>query len=175
MYQCGFSRTVWAHDGVNLPLVDGQIQSPHDLGSIGCNAEAVDGKKLSQKKKRNENLNIVPTCDILASRGRLPTPSSLSFLMPTVTFVLPDGSIVTADAPKGETILHIALENGVPMEHACGGNGFCTTCMCKVKSGMEHLSPRNDREENMGITEDPDRLSCQSEVEGDVTVEVQEY
>lgn len=40
---------------------------------------------------------------------------------------------------------------------------------------MENLSPRNDREENMGIVNDPDRLSCQSEVLGDVTVEVIEY
>ena len=36
-------------------------------------------------------------------------------------------------------------------------------------------SPRNEREENMGVMNDPDRLSCQSEVKGDVTVEVIEY
>ena len=45
----------------------------------------------------------------------------------------------------------------------------------KVREGMENLSPRNDLEENMGVTEDPDRLSCQAEVRGDVTVEVIEY
>jgi len=95
--------------------------------------------------------------------------------MPTVTFIEPNGQITKVDAPEGETILKIALDNGIPMEHACGGNGFCTTCMCKVKDGMPHLSPRNDREENMGVTEDPDRLSCQSQVLGDVTIEVQEY
>lgn len=95
--------------------------------------------------------------------------------MPKVTFVMQDGQIIEVDAPEGETILRIALDNGIPMEHACGGNGFCTTCMCKVQGGMENLSPRNDREENMGIVNDPERLSCQSEVLGDVTVEVQEY
>lgn len=95
--------------------------------------------------------------------------------MPKVTFIQENGQITVVEAAEGERILHIALDNGIPMEHACGGNGFCTTCMCKVKEGMENLSPRNDREENMGIVNDPDRLSCQSEVMGDVTVEVIEY
>lgn len=94
--------------------------------------------------------------------------------MPRVTFHY-SGQVKTVDADHGKTILQIALDSGIPMEHACGGNGFCTTCMCKVKDGMQNLSPRNDREENMGITEDPDRLSCQSQIQGDVTVEVIEY
>ena len=95
--------------------------------------------------------------------------------MPKVTFVLSDGQRKEVEVEPGKTILQIALDSGIPMEHACGGNGFCTTCMCKVKEGMENLSPRNEREENMGVMEDPDRLSCQSEVKGDVTVEVIEY
>lgn len=95
--------------------------------------------------------------------------------MPKVTFVMQNGQVQVAEAADGATILSIALDNGIPMEHACGGNGFCTTCMCKVKEGMANLSPRNDREENMGVMNDPDRLSCQSEVHGDVTVEVIEY
>lgn len=94
--------------------------------------------------------------------------------MPKVTFHY-SGQVKTVEAEQGKTVLQIALDNGIPVEHACGGNGFCTTCMCHVKEGMQNLSPRNDREENMGITEDPDRLSCQSEVKGDVTVEVIEY
>ena len=94
--------------------------------------------------------------------------------MPKVTFHH-SGQVQVVDAPEGQTILQIALDAGIPMEHACGGNGFCTTCMCKVKTGMENLSPRNDREENMGVMEDPDRLSCQSEVRGDVEIDVIEY
>ncbi len=95
--------------------------------------------------------------------------------MPKIRFIQANGTVTEVDAPEGKSILHIALDAGIPMEHACGGNGFCTTCMCRVKEGMQNLSPRNDREENMGITEDPDRLSCQSEVRGDVSVEVIEY
>lgn len=94
--------------------------------------------------------------------------------MPKVTFIY-DDQTQEVETDEGKTILQIALDAGIPMEHACGGNGFCTTCQCKLKVGMESLSERNDREENMGITEDPDRLSCQAIVHGDVTVEIEEY
>jgi ferredoxin, 2Fe-2S len=91
--------------------------------------------------------------------------------MPQVTFQY-DGQKRVVEATHGQTILQIALENGIPMEHACGGNGFCTTCMCEVQEGMDGLSPRSDREENMGITKDPERLSCQANVEGDVSIQI---
>mgnify|MGYP001320380255 CR=1 FL=1 len=94
--------------------------------------------------------------------------------MPKVTFHY-DGETKTVEAEKGQKILQIALDNGVSIEHACGGNGFCTTCLCNVKKGMENLSDRNDREENMGIMDDPERLSCQAEAEGDVEIEVINY
>jgi len=94
--------------------------------------------------------------------------------VPKVTFHY-DGETKTVEAEKGQKILQIALDNGVSIEHACGGNGFCTTCLCNVKKGMENLSDRNDREENMGIMDDPERLSCQAEAEGDVEIEVINY
>jgi ferredoxin len=84
--------------------------------------------------------------------------------MPTVTFILVDGQIKRVETPEGERLLRVALDNNVPMEYACGGNGFCTTCMCSVEEG--------DREENMGVTDDPHRLGCQATVEGDVTVKL---
>lgn len=85
---------------------------------------------------------------------------------------MPDGQKKTVEGKEGETILRIALDSGIPMEHACGGNGFCTTCMCKIEKGMESLSPRNDREENMGVTDDPNRLGCQARVHGDTEVKI---
>ena len=95
--------------------------------------------------------------------------------MPTVTFIQSDGQVTKVEAQSGETILKIALDAGIPMEHACGGNGFCTTCMCNVKDGMPNLSPRNDREENMGVVDDPQRLSCQAQVQGDVEVRLIDF
>lgn len=91
--------------------------------------------------------------------------------MPKVTFHY-DGDVTEVEGQDGQTLLQIALDNGVAMEHACGGNGFCTTCKCSVKQGMENLGGRNEKEESMGVTEDPERLGCQAEVHGDVAVEI---
>jgi ferredoxin len=93
--------------------------------------------------------------------------------MPTITFVHPDGHTEKIEGASGETILKIALDHNVPMEHACGGNGFCNTCLCEVTAGKENLSKRNDQEETMGATE-TQRLGCQATVQGDVTVKLLE-
>jgi ferredoxin len=95
--------------------------------------------------------------------------------VPIITFIHPDGRIEKVEGATGDSILKIALDHNVPMETACGGNGFCTTCMCEIESGMDKLSPRNEREENMGVTDDPKRLGCQSIVDGDVTVKLIDF
>ena len=41
---------------------------------------------------------------------------------------------------KPESLLDIALNFGVPLEHACGGNCACTTCHVVVKQGEQNLS-----------------------------------
>lgn len=97
-----------------------------------------------------------------------------SYSVPKVTFIMGDGQVKIVESEPGKTVLQIALDHGVPMENACGGNGFCTTCMCAVEKGMEALSPRNDREENMGVVDDPNRLGCQATVKDDVTVRLLE-
>ena len=110
----------------------------------------------------------------------------LLFLLPyapvrlmKVTYIQIDGTQISAEAEEGRTVLQIALENGIPIEHACGGNGFCTTCSCDVQDGQKMIdtgmvSAVNEREENMGV-EGPDRrLGCQTVVRGDITVKIVE-
>lgn len=94
-------------------------------------------------------------------------------LVPKVTYKFGD-QVKVVQAKSGDSLLQIGLDAGVPLEHACGGNGFCTTCLCNVEQGIEQLEERTDREENMGITEDPERLTCQAivEGEGDIVVDV---
>jgi len=94
--------------------------------------------------------------------------------MAKVTFIYGDQT-KEVEAENGKTLLQIGLESDVPIENACGGNGFCTTCMCNVKKGMKNLSERNAREENMGIVNDPERLTCQAEVQGDCTIELIDF
>lgn len=90
--------------------------------------------------------------------------------MPKITYHFA-GQTRTVETPAGKTLLQIALDNGIPMEHACGGNGFCTTCLCKVREGAANLGPATDREQMMGVEGD-ERLGCQAIAQGDVTVEM---
>ncbi len=94
--------------------------------------------------------------------------------MPKVTF-LPVNQV--CEAKPGESILDVALNNDVPLAHACGGFCACTTCHIIVKSGAEHLSEKEEDEEERldratGLTLQS-RLGCQARVHGDVTVEIQ--
>jgi len=99
--------------------------------------------------------------------------------MPIVTYIQTDGTKKSVEGEEGRTILQIALENGISMEHACGGNGFCTTCSCDVQDGQNMIesgavSSVNDREENMGVEGPERRLGCQTKVHGDITVKIVE-
>jgi 2Fe-2S ferredoxin len=74
------------------------------------------------------------------------------------------------------SLLDIALNHGMHLEHACGGSCACTTCHVIVKSGDNNLSPMEDDEADRvelspGLTLHS-RLGCQCVVTGDVTVEI---
>ncbi len=93
--------------------------------------------------------------------------------MPKVTF-LPMNQCF--EAREGESILDVAINNDVPLMHACGGFCACTTCHVKVKSGLPGLSVIEDEEQERleradGMTSES-RLGCQARVHGDVTVEI---
>lgn len=94
--------------------------------------------------------------------------------MPKVTF-LPMNQ--TFDAAVGESILDVAINNDVPLAHACGGFCACTTCHVHVKSGGDKLSEmEEEEEERLDRATDltlHSRLGCQAKVHGDVVVEIQ--
>ena len=94
--------------------------------------------------------------------------------MPKITFLPMNQSY---EAKSGESILDVALNYDVPLQHACGGFCACTTCHVQVKLGAENLSPLEDEESERldyvaeGVTLSS-RLGCQAKVQGDVTVEI---
>ncbi len=85
----------------------------------------------------------------------------------------------TVEVASGTTILNAALENGIDIEHNCGGFGACTTCHVIVKSGEEFLSEMDDDEDDRlceaeGLTLHS-RLGCQAVIEdddGEIVVEI---
>jgi ferredoxin, 2Fe-2S len=103
--------------------------------------------------------------------------------VPKVTF-LPIGKTVEFESGKlpykdhglPESLLDIALNCGVHLEHACGGNNACTTCHVVVKQGEENLSEmQEDEMDRLDTAADltlHSRLGCQCVVKGDVVVEI---
>ncbi len=91
--------------------------------------------------------------------------------MPKVTF-LPGN--LTVDAALGETILEVALNHDIPLQHACGGFCACTTCHLQVESDPSALEPMESEEQDRLETTDgltaKSRLGCQAKVRADVTV-----
>ncbi|MGD0014469.1 MAG: 2Fe-2S iron-sulfur cluster-binding protein [Bryobacteraceae bacterium] len=103
--------------------------------------------------------------------------------MPRVTFLpmnrtveFEPGRLPYQDHGRPESVLDVALNFGVPLEHACGGNCACTTCHVIVRQGEENLSEMEDLEAD-GLELTPgltlhSRLGCQAVVRGDVVVEI---
>ena len=94
--------------------------------------------------------------------------------MPTITF-LPSGT--TIEVKPGTSVFHAADRAGVAIASQCGGKCACALCRVKVVDGEDVVSPmRWEEEGHMGnaffITRE--RLSCQLQVFGDVTIEVAE-
>ena len=103
--------------------------------------------------------------------------------VPKVTFTNLDrtveferGKLPFADHGKPESVLDIALNFGIQLEHACGGSCACTTCHIVIKQGDANLSEADEDELDRldmapGLTLHS-RLGCQAVVQGDVTIEI---
>ncbi len=84
------------------------------------------------------------------------------------------------DGRKG-SLLQIALDNGVEIDHACGGVPACSTCHVIVQEGAESIPEAEDEEEDM-LDRAPglclhSRLACQAVPNGskDLVVEIPEW
>ena len=83
------------------------------------------------------------------------------------------------EAAVGDSILDVALRNGVQLDHACGAVCACSTCHVKIRTGAEALSEASeDEEDQLDEARDLDldsRLGCQARIErrpADGTIDV---
>ncbi len=109
------------------------------------------------------------------------TPANLvrvTFLPENETVEFECGKQPHQDHGKPGSILDIALNFGLRLEHACGGNCACTTCHVVVKTGKELLSEMDDEEaDRLDMAADlqlDSRLGCQAVIEkpGEIVVEI---
>ena len=102
----------------------------------------------------------------------------VTFLPEGKTVQFERGKLPYKDHGKEESILDVALNNGIRLDHACGGNCACTTCHVWVKEGADHLSDMEDDEaDRLDMAADlqlNSRLGCQAVITkpGKVVVEI---
>ncbi len=108
--------------------------------------------------------------------------------MPRVVFIV-DGEAQTVEFDPATlayshhgrqgSLLDIAINFHVPLDHACGGSCACTTCHLIVKEGMQNLSEMQedeaDRLDTAWDVTPQSRLGCQAVVSGEVVCEVPMY
>lgn len=78
---------------------------------------------------------------------------------------------------EGESVLDVCLDNGIDLQHNCGGVCGCSTCHVYVTKGDEHLQEISDKEEDFidrALTPRINsRLGCQCVViDGDIEVTI---
>ncbi len=88
--------------------------------------------------------------------------------MPNVTYISPDGTTTTLEARDGESVMEVAVKNGVRgIVAECGGACSCATCHVYVEPDFrETVGGVNDLEDDMldgaeAERLDNSRLSCQ--------------
>jgi 2Fe-2S ferredoxin len=97
----------------------------------------------------------------------------------TVEFEL--GKMPYKDHGKAESLLDVALNHHVFLDHACGGNCACTTCHVQVIKGADLLSEMDDEEaDRLDLAADlqlNSRLGCQCVITkpGEIVVNVPEW
>lgn len=128
---------------------------------------------MSEEKTSN-------TATATAESSGQPGPNTvrLTFLPEGKTVEFERGKLPYRDHGKPESILDVALNFDVFLDHACGGNCACTTCHVHVKQGAEMLSEMQDDEaDKLDTAADlqlNSRLGCQAVIEkpGEVVVEI---
>lgn len=102
----------------------------------------------------------------------------VTFLPDNKTVEFEHGKLLYLEHGKPESLLDVALNFGIHLDHACGGNCACTTCHVVVKKGKECLSEMEDDEaDRLDMAADlqlDSRLGCQLVIEkpGEVVVEI---
>lgn len=90
--------------------------------------------------------------------------------MPKVTFKDDD---LEAAVEHGANLRDVAMTEGSGIPFGCE-QGICGTCLIAVPEGSDNLSDIEDQEQEtldaMGA-EEGQRLACQCQVEGDVSIE----
>ncbi|GAB3905968.1 2Fe-2S iron-sulfur cluster-binding protein [Mucilaginibacter boryungensis] len=84
---------------------------------------------------------------------------------------------VELPAAEGESVLDVCLENGIELQHNCGGVCGCSTCHIYVNKGEDNIQEISDKEEDfIDRAVNPrinSRLGCQCVlIDGDIEITI---
>ena len=91
--------------------------------------------------------------------------------MPLISFIKNKAPL---EVPAGANLMKSLLDAGLPVASSCDGDGVCAKCKIQILQGSENLSKENETEQflkeknNLATNV---RISCQTVVLGDITVD----
>ncbi len=78
------------------------------------------------------------------------------------------------EVPKGANLFEALNAAEIPVASSCGGEGVCIKCVLHIVTGRENLSRPNELEDDLREIHDLskfERVSCQTEVLGDILID----
>jgi ferredoxin len=98
-----------------------------------------------------------------------PNTVKLTFLPSGQSVEFENGKLDYQEHGKPQSILDVAMNFGIHLEHACGGSCACTTCHVVVKKGKEMLNEATeeelDRLDQAADLQLESRLGCQTVID----------
>ncbi len=99
--------------------------------------------------------------------------------MPRIKFTFEDKNLedkIIENAPKGDSILEVALDNDIELHHNCGAVCACSTCHIYLQKGADEVEEISDKEEDfIDRARSPrieSRLACQCILLNDTDEEI---
>ncbi len=114
------------------------------LGLLGLHRRLDPIQRLDSRGKRlrdaffQEMKHENQISDTMCAKNESVPKVTFTNLGKTVEFE--SGKLPYDEHGKPESILDVAINFGIQLEHACGGSCACTTCHVIVKSGDDNLS-----------------------------------
>jgi len=108
-------------------------------------------------------------------KGNFATFAQMNIYKVKISFEEKGHETVELPIAEGESVLDVCLENGIELQHNCGGVCGCSTCHIYVNKGMDNIQEISDKEEDfIDRAVSPrinSRLGCQCVViDGDIEV-----
>ena len=89
-----------------------------------------------------------------------------------VKIIINDDEDKSPEVEAGTNLLNTLSDTGIFLPSACGGQGTCAMCTCKVIEGGGDVLPTEESQLTRGQIKENVRLACQIKVKNDLKIEI---